>query len=191
MPLMQWHGTIRTLECFFSGTKTSCSNCTGFLEPKVFIHVFGLRPLKSKHRSLKQNNQYFQKEHWRASKVTSKNTKEQEAEKKTAKAFNNVVLAPIWDIELTHVAPAYLHLLLGIVKNITTFSSKTVITLTSKLHSPWQRMKLQTSQAPAQSSRQVFNTFRDFATKTEWTWQTTWQSFPCCRDLSQLIRMLC
>ena len=68
--------------------------------------------------------------------MTSKNTKEQEAEKKTAKAFNNVVLAPIWDIELIHVAHPYLHLLLGVVKKITTFSSKTDITLTSKLHSP-------------------------------------------------------
>ena len=122
-PVKNQINALRTLECFLLGTMTSCSNCTGFLEPKVFIHVFGLRPLKSKHRSLKQNNQYFQKEHWRASKVTSKNTKEQEAEKKTAKAFNNVVLAPIWDIELTHVAPPFL-------------SSKTVITLTSKLHSP-------------------------------------------------------
>lgn len=27
-----------------------------------------------------------------------------------------MVLSPIWDIELTHVAPPYLHLLLGIVK---------------------------------------------------------------------------
>ena len=36
--------------------------------------------------------------------------------KKNAKAFNNVVTEPIWDIELTHVAPPYLHLLLGIVK---------------------------------------------------------------------------
>ena len=34
---------------------------------------------------------------------------------KTAKAFNNVVLAPVRDIELTQVAPPYLHVLLGIV----------------------------------------------------------------------------
>ena len=38
------------------------------------------------------------------------------SKKKTAKAYNNMVLSPIWDIELTHVAPPYLHLLLGIVK---------------------------------------------------------------------------
>ena len=38
------------------------------------------------------------------------------SKKKTAKAYNNAVLSPIWDIELTHVAPPYLHLLLGIVK---------------------------------------------------------------------------
>ena len=38
------------------------------------------------------------------------------SKKKTTKPYNNVVLSPIWDIELTHVAPPYLHLLLGIVK---------------------------------------------------------------------------
>ena len=38
------------------------------------------------------------------------------SKKKTAKAYNNAVLSPIWDIELTYVAPPYLHLLLGIVK---------------------------------------------------------------------------
>ena len=55
---------------------------TGFLEPKVFIHVFGVRSLKSKHRSLQQNNQYYQKEHRRASKMTSDNTKEQEVNRR-------------------------------------------------------------------------------------------------------------
>ena len=30
--------------------------------------------------------------------------------------YNNVVAAPIWDIELTHIAPPYLHILLGVVK---------------------------------------------------------------------------
>ena len=33
-----------------------------------------------------------------------------------ARVYNNVVSAPIWDIELTHVAPPYLHILLGVVK---------------------------------------------------------------------------
>ena len=36
--------------------------------------------------------------------------------KKKAQAFNNVVTSPIWDIELSHVTPPYLHLKLGIVK---------------------------------------------------------------------------
>ena len=38
------------------------------------------------------------------------------SKKQTAKAYNNVTLAPVWDIELQHVAPPYLHLLLGITK---------------------------------------------------------------------------
>ena len=40
----------------------------------------------------------------------------QGGKKKNAKALNNVVTEPMWDIELTHVARPYLHLLLGIVK---------------------------------------------------------------------------
>ena len=36
--------------------------------------------------------------------------------KKNAKGYNNAVHQPIWYISLTHVAPPYLHLLLGIVK---------------------------------------------------------------------------
>ena len=34
----------------------------------------------------------------------------------SARVYNNVVAAPIWDIELTHVAPPYLHILLRVVK---------------------------------------------------------------------------
>jgi hypothetical protein len=36
--------------------------------------------------------------------------------KTTAKVYNNVINLPIWEIEPSHVAPPYLHLLLGIVK---------------------------------------------------------------------------
>ena len=39
------------------------------------------------------------------------------SKKKKAKAYNNAVLSPVWDIELTYVASPYLNLLLGIVKN--------------------------------------------------------------------------
>ena len=36
--------------------------------------------------------------------------------RKKAKSCNNVVQCPVWDIELTHVSPPYLHILLGVVK---------------------------------------------------------------------------
>ena len=58
---MAWND--KNLRVFLLGVYDLLLNCKEFLEPKVFIHVFGLRPLKSKHRSLQQNNQYFQKEH--------------------------------------------------------------------------------------------------------------------------------
>ena len=36
--------------------------------------------------------------------------------KKNARHYKNAISEPIWDIELTHVAPPYLHIVLGIVK---------------------------------------------------------------------------
>lgn len=46
----------------------------------------------------------------------NKRFREAGADRSKAKLFMNAVDPPIWDIELTQVAPPYLHILLGIVK---------------------------------------------------------------------------
>ena len=113
MPLTQWRGTTRTSECSFSAVMISCWSCMGFLE-RSFHPCLWCEAAKEQTRKSPTEQPVLSERTPRSIKSDLRKCKSAGSKKKTAKAYNNVVHSPIWDIELTHVAPSYYHLLLGI-----------------------------------------------------------------------------
>ena len=158
----------------FCGYDT-CSNCMAYQEHKARTHACGAKHHADKHKILGPVNKTPP-----YGKTTAKYLRTS-SDRKKAKSCNNVVhQCPVWDIELTHVSPPYLHILLEQWKNIICYSSRLSIILT-KGQEKNQRMK-QRFRTPhahhlkkySQSWRKILQSLeereRETETRAAWLW---------------------